>query len=224
MEGQTSNAVNLKKKWIVYNTMNNSLTGWHSFMDSYILDFINSSDLKIKTLGDSNLIDISYRFDSENGIIYEDNGNVLYCVLKVDNNKLSLKMGEKSNTIVSLVQLDDRSSKLPLDVINNLLCEKVWIKENNSIRFTNETYKVVDQIETNFKVFVEKDENSQKEFKGAWLLDSYDGMVLLELYSERHKLKSIYQITNITKNTLNAISTSNNGESLILDFNNDTLD
>ena len=215
--GQTNkNALN--KKWIVYNTQDNALTGWHSFMDNYILDFTDLKNLKIKTLGESELTTIPYSFNNANGNVYEDNGELLYSVLKIDNTKLSLKMGERSTTTVNFVTIDDKSSKLPINEIIKLLQKDKWEKDSNSIQFTNEPYKVLNQIETNFKVFIEKDEKSKKEYKGAWLLDSYDGMVLLELYSERFNLKAIYQVNDISNNILKAISTNDKGESLLLEF------
>jgi len=215
--GQTNkNALN--KKWIVYNTQDNALTGWHSFMDNYILDFTDFKNLKIKTLGEPDLTTIPYSFNSTNGNIYEGSGELLYSVLKIDNTKLSLKMGDRSTTTVNFVKIDDKSSKLPLDEISKLLQKDKWVKDSNSIQFTNEPYKVLNQIETNFKVFIEKDEKSNKEFKGAWLLDSYDGIILLELYSERLNLKAIYQVNDISDNIVKAISTNDNGESLLLEF------
>jgi hypothetical protein len=215
--GQTNkNALN--RKWIVYNTQDNALTGWHSFMDNYILDFTDFKNLKIKTLGESELTTIPYSFNNVNGNVYEDSGELLYSVLKIDNTKLSLKMGERSTTTVNFVAIEDKSSKLPLDEIAKLLQKDKWIKDSNSIQFTNEPYKVLNQIETNFKVFIEKDEKSNKEYKGAWLLDSYNDIVLLELFSERFNLKAIYQINTISNDFLKAISTNDKGESLLLEF------
>lgn len=214
---QTNNSA-FNNRWIVYNTQNNALTGWHSFMDNYILDFTDVKNLKIKTLGESEVTIIPYSFNSENGNIYDDRRELLYSVLKVDNTKLSLKMGERSTITANFVRIEDKSSKLPLDEIAKLLKNDKWIKDSNSIQFTNEPYKVLNQIETNFKVFIEKDEKSNKEFKGAWLLDSYNGIVLLELYSERFNLKAIYQINHISNDFLKAISTNDKGESLLLEF------
>ncbi|MFW0735993.1 hypothetical protein [Flavobacterium sp. T12S277] len=214
---QTNNSA-FNNRWIVYNTQNNALTGWHSFMDNYILDFTDVKNLKIKTLGESEVTIIPYSFNSENGNIYDDRRELLYSVLKVDNTKLSLKMGERSTITANFVRIEDKSSKLPLDEIAKLLKNDKWIKDSNSIQFTNEPYKVLNQIETNFKVFIEKDEKSNKEFKGAWLLDSYNGIVLLELYSERFNLKAIYQINHISNDFLKAISTNDKGKSLLLEF------
>lgn len=214
MKGQTNN---IYKKWIVYNTVNSSLTGWHSFMDSYILDFTDEKNLKIKTLGDNEIIDVPYCFNPENGFIYEDNGEILYCVQKMNSNKLSLKMGEKSTTTVSLIKLENNKS-IGFSDANGLLMSGKWLKDNTSIRFTDEPYKVLNEIETNFKVFVERDEKTQKEYKGAWLLDSYDGMILLELFSERFNHKAIYQIQSISQDSLEAISTDDKGELLVLKF------
>lgn len=216
MSQTNKNALN--RKWIVYNTQDNALTGWHSFMDNYILDFTDFKNLKIKTLGEPELTTIPYLFNNTNGNVYEDSGELLYSVLKIDNTKLSLKMGERSTTTVNFVTIDGKSSKLPLDEIAKLLQKDKWIKDSNSIQFTNEPYKVLNQIETNFKVFIEKDEKSNKEFKGAWLLDSYDGIILLELYSERLNLKAIYQVNDISPNILKAISTNDKGESLLMEF------
>ena len=215
--GQTNKSA-LNNRWIVYNTQDTALTGWHSFMDSYILDFTDFKNLKIKTLAEHEITTIPYTFNSKNGNIYEDSGELLYSVLKVDDNKLSLKMGERSTTTVNLVRIDNNSSKLPIHDIAILLQKDKWIKDSNSIRFTNEPYKVLNQIETNFKVFIEKDEKSNKEYKGAWLLDSYNDIVLLELFSERFNLKAIYQINTISNDFLKAISTNDKGESLLLEF------
>jgi hypothetical protein len=217
MMGQTKDS-NLNKKWIVYNTQDTALTGWHSFMDSYILDFTDFKNLKIKTLAEPEIINIPYTFNIKDGKIYEDNGNLLYCVLKMDNNRLSLKMGERSTTTVNLIRIEDKSSKLTVDEISKLLQSGKWTKDLNSIQFINEQYKVLNQIDTNFKVFIEKDEKSKKEYRGAWLLDSYDGIVLLELYSERFGLKAIYQISEINNDYLKATSTNDKGESLVLEF------
>lgn len=217
MEGQTKNS-SINSKWIVYNTVDSALTGWHSFMDSYILDFTDTKNLKIKTLGDDEIVDVPYTFNTDNGLIYEDTGEILYGVLKLDSNKLSLKMGEKSTTTVSLIKLEN--SGIPVQVAETLefLKKDKWVKDFNSIQFTDEPYKALNQIETKFNVFIEQDEKNKKEYKGAWMLDSYDGVILLELFSERFNHKAIYQIRTINDESLKAISTSDKGELLPLEF------
>lgn len=217
MEGQTKNS-GINNKWIVYNTVNSALTGWHSFMDSYILDFTDNKNLKIKTLGDNEIVDVPYTFNTDNGLIYEDTGEILYGVLKLDSNKLSLKMGEKSTTTVSLIKLEDNSTPLVITETLEFLKKGKWIKDFNSIQFTDEPYKVLNQIETKFRVFIERDEKTKKEYKGAWMLDSYDGVMFLELFSERFNHKAIYQISSINDEFLKAVSTSDKGESLPLEF------
>lgn len=213
MNGQTNI---LNKKWIVYNTTDESLTGWHSFRDSYILDFSDSKSMFIKTLGESEIIKVGYYFNPDNGVIYEDNGEVLYCVKRLNTDRLILKMGENSNTIVSLVPLSD----LPLKETNiiNLLKNKKWGKDVNSLEFTDNQYFVADEIGTNFKIFIEQHSKSKAKFKGAWLIDSYQGLYFLELYSERSNFKSIYQIQYISETEIKAISTDKNGQHLLMEL------
>lgn len=217
INGQTKNC-SINNKWIVYNTVNSALTGWHSFIDSYILDFTDPKNLRIKTLGENEIVDVPYTFNADNGLIYEDTGEILYGVLKVNSNKLSLKMGEKSTTTVSLIKLEDISTPLQITETLEFLKKDRWRKEFNSIRFTDEPYKVLNEIITNFKVFIESDEKSKKEYRGAWRLDTYGGVMLLELFSERFNHKAIYQIRIINDESLKAVSTSDKGELLPLEF------
>jgi hypothetical protein len=188
-------------------------------MDSYILDFTDAKNLKIKTLGELEIVNIPYIFNIENGKILEENGDILYSVQKLESNRLSLTMGDNSTTVVNFNNLQSSNIVLHDSEILVLLQNKKWGKDTNTILFTNEPYKVLNEIDTHFKVFFEKDEKNQEIYRGAWLLDSYDGSIFLELFSERYNIKVIYQIKEISENSIKAIATDETGEFLILEFN-----
>lgn len=213
MDGQTDN---LYKKWIVYNTVLNSNSGWHTFSDSYILDFSDRNNLIIKTLGDNEILIVPYSFNSENGIIYEDNGEILYCVYKVSSDRLILNIGENSSTTINLRAVDDQKH---FDInFTNILKNKKWAKDCNSLEFTDENYLIAGEVQTNFKTLIEKDEALGLQSNGAWLVDSYEGLIFLELYSERFKLKTIYQIEFVSNKYIRAKSTDKQGQLLVMEL------
>ena len=96
-------------------------------------------------------------------------------------------------------------------------------KQNQSYRivvphWTSHFKAQFTEIATNFKIFIEQDSKSEAKFKGAWLIDSYEGLYFLELYSERFNFKSIYQIQHISETEIKAISTDNNGQVLVMEL------
>lgn len=209
---------NLYKKWLVYNTVNNVSNGWNSFNDSYILDFTDSKILKIKTLGEQQIETVKYSFNEENGVIYEKNGEILYKIKELNSEKLVLIMGNDSNVNVYLTPLENRENKINLDELSTLLKKQKWNKELNSIEFKDETYLVADEIETNYKVFKETNEKENDSSKGAWLIDTYDNIVFLELFSEKFNLKAIYVVRELTNISLKAHAFNKKGEFLLFEL------
>lgn len=208
----------LHKKWLVYNTISNALNGWNSFDDSYILDFTDTTKLKIKTLGDVEIENVEYSFNNSTGIIYENNGDVLYTVKELSSNKLVLTMGEKSNINVFLTPLVDAVSKIDLNSLSSLLKEKKWSNQGVSVEFTNEKYIVANEIETNYKIFTEFNNKTNKTYKGAWLIDSYENIVFLELFSERTNHKAIYVLKNLDQSYIKGNAFNKKGEFLLLEL------
>ena len=215
MSSSSAQTTNLNKTWIVYNTTDNSHKGWHTFMNNYILDFSDGKTLFIKTLGDKQIVEIPYRFNSENGILFEEGGEILYVVQKLSPDRLILKMGENSTTIVSLTPL--ARAPLERDVIS-LIKSGIWQNGLKTIQFLDEQYNVAGEIGTNFKTFVEKNKSTKSECRGAWLLDSYKEQFFIELYSEELNYKSIYQIESISDKNLRAVSTDKFGHRLQMEL------
>jgi hypothetical protein len=209
---------NLYKKWLVYNTTSNALNGWNSFNDSYILDFTNPKILKIKTLGEQQIETVEYSFNHENGVIYEKNGEILYKTKELNSDKLILIMGDDNNVNVYLTRLENSEDKISLDELTTLLKKKKWNKGSNRIEFNNETYLVADEIETNYKVFEETNEIDNKSSKSAWLIDTYDNIVFLELFSEKFNHKAIYVVRELNNISLKANAFDKNGEFLLFEL------
>lgn len=208
----------LHKKWLVYNTLNKALNGWVSFTDNYILDFTNNKNLKIKTLGDSKIESVKYSFNSDTGIVYEDNGDILYKVKKISTDQLVLVMGEKSETEVFLTPLVDAVSKIDLISLNNTLKEKKWTNKDDSVEFIDEKYVIKNEIDTNFKIFTETNNKTKKEHRGAWLIDSYENIVFLELFSERTNHKAVYVLKKLNESYLKGDAFNKEGEFLKLEL------
>lgn len=209
---------NLNKKWLVYTTISSKQNGWNSFNNNYILDFTSKEFLKIKTLGIFEIETIEYVFNEDTGIIYEKNGDILYKVKQLDFDKMVLIMGNDDEINVYLTSIDNKEIEMDFSNSISLLEEKPWTKNTDTIKFSNEKYLIADEIETNFKKFIEINKENNNPLGGAWLVDNYNKILFLDLFSERYNNKAIYVIEKLNKTTLKATALNNEGEILVLEF------
>lgn len=209
----------LNRKWLVYNTVSSNLNGWNSFNDSYILDFTNPKILKIKTLGVLKVETIEYSFDVNTGMLYESNGDILYKVKELTSDKLVLTMGDNSKVDVFLTPLENKENSINLNSLEGILKNKKWSKDSNNIEFNDEKYMVANEIETNYKTFIEIDIKQNEPYKGAWLLDTYENILFLELFSIKFNHKAIYVVRQLNETSLKANAFSKKGEFLSFELN-----
>lgn len=209
----------LHKKWLIYNTSGGDLDGWKSFSNNYILDFTNQKLLKIKTLGIDEVVTIEYSFNDKTGVICESNGEVLYQIKELSSDRLVLIMGNKSNISAFFTPLENSINEININNLNSLLVEKKWFKEDNNIEFTNEKYIVANEIKTNYNIFYEYTNKENKLSKGAWLLDTYNGIIFLELFSEKLNHRAVYLTTQLNKTNLKSTAFNRKGELLFFEIN-----
>lgn len=208
----------LYKKWLIYNTSGGDLNGWKSFSNNYILDFTNQKVLKIKTLGISEVETVEYSFNNKTGTIYESNGDVLYKVKELSSDKLVLIMGGNSNVYAYFSPLENSQNNVNISSLNNLLEEKKWFRDDNSIEFTNKKYMVANEIETNYKEFIEFNKKDSQPSKGAWLLDTYENILFFELFSEKLNHRAVYLIKELNEVYLKSSAYSRKGEFLLFEL------
>jgi hypothetical protein len=206
---------NLYKKWFVYSTCDSSSTGWSTVIDSYILDFSNMDTLFIKAIGENDVQTFLYSFNAVSGVINGENGEVLYTIKSLASDRLILSFGAKSTVQLNLVPLDDYV--VEVDILDKLR-KCTWHKDSTSIKFTNEQFKIVNEINTNYKVYIEKNAQLKSVSEGAWQIDFYKGLCFIEFYSERWNYRRVYQIKSISHNKFIAVSTDKNGQPLVLEL------
>lgn len=207
MEGQFKLEM-LNKKWLVYETISNSKTGWTTIINNYILDFTNEKVLKIKQLGNSNIEKVEYSVNLKTGEISDFEEDVIYKIKKIDLNNLILSSGSNNSITIYLKALKSSKTNINLANFSKLLIEKKWHTKNDFIDFKSNRYKLIDD-ETQYKVFTET--NNLVKYDGGWLIDSYDNNVFLELISKRTNLNYICKIKDFKNNTLNLTTYNKKG-------------
>ncbi|WP_218620348.1 HpaA family protein [Flavobacterium sp. I3-2] len=207
----------IHKKWIVYNTeIITDKIGWNVVIDSYILDFEDSKKLYIKDIGEKQIESIEYLIKKD--VILNSNEERIYLIKKLEENLLILE-DIMSNTFVYLYPLQENQLNIDSENLFNYLLNKEWMKEENSIVFLNEKYLIADEIETDYKIFFEENNQIKMKNTGFWRIDNYKSIFLIELYSQKSKHKAIYQILKLDKDSLIAISKDKNGNELLIKWN-----